>query len=71
MKIIFINQHELFTTIDKDIQFWGLAPLANITKEDCYMDLDIVTRHYNRSGFSIRHIECDGELKKIMDEVSY
>ena len=33
------------------------------------MDLNTVLRHYNKSGFSIKHIECDGEFKSIMDEV--
>ena len=28
-------------------------------------------RHYNKSGFSIKQIECDGEFKSIMDEVIY
>ena len=27
-------------------------------------------RHYNKAGFSVKHIECDGEFKSIMDEVS-
>ena len=45
MDIIFINQQVLLTTIYKDIRFHGSVTLSNITKEECYMDLDIVTRH--------------------------
>ena len=36
----------------------------------CYRDLYIVIIHYNKSGFSVKHIECDREFKSIMNEVS-
>ena len=49
MDIIFINQKELFTTIDKDIRFHGLAPPAKRTKELRCRDLDVVMRYYNKS----------------------
>ena len=35
MAIMFVNKHELLTTIYKDIQFRRLFPLANKTKEEC------------------------------------
>ena len=31
--------------------------------------MDVVIRHLNKAVFSIKHIECDGEFKSIMDEV--
>ena len=58
-----INQQALFTTIDNDIRFCGLVPLANITKEECYKALCIVIRYYNKSGFSVKRIACDGKFK--------
>ena len=63
MEIMFINQQELFTTIDKYIRFRGLLPLANITQEECYRALYLVMRHYNKAGFSVKHIECDDQFK--------
>ena len=33
------------------------------------MYLDAVMKQYNKAGFSVKHIECDGEFKSIMDEV--
>ena len=45
MYIMFINKQVLFATIDKDIWFRGIFPLANITKEYCYRALDVVMRH--------------------------
>ena len=62
MNTMFINQQELFTTICKYIQFCGLVPLANRTKEECYRALDVVIKHYNKAGFSVKCIECDGEF---------
>ena len=43
--IMFINQQELLKTIEKYIRLCRLVPLGNITKEGCYMDLDVVMRH--------------------------
>ena len=63
MEIMFINQQALFTTIDKDINFRELVPLANRTKEECYRDLYVVMRYYNKSGFAVRCIECDGKFE--------
>ena len=59
MYIIFINQQALFTKIDKDIRFCVLVPLANITKEEFYEDLNVVIIHYSKEGFSVKRIECD------------
>ena len=59
-----------FTTIDKDIWFQGLVPLSNRIKEDCYRSLGVVMKHYNKAGYSVKLIECDGKFKSIMDEVS-
>ena len=66
MEIMFINQQALFTSIDKDINFRELVPLANRTKEECYRALDVVMRHYNKSVFSVKRIECDGDFKSIV-----
>ena len=70
MEIIFINQKALFTTIYKDIRFLGLVTISNITKEGCNRDLNVVIRYYNKAGFSVKRIECDGKFKQIMDEGS-
>ena len=34
------------------------------------MDLYVVMIHCNKSGFSVKRIECDGKFKSIMDKVS-
>ena len=42
--------------LKKSIGFFGLLQLANITKEDCYIALDVVMRHYNKAVFSVKLI---------------
>ena len=70
MDIMFINKQALVTKIEKYIRFQVLVPLDNRTKEECYRYLYAVTRHYNKAVFTVKIIECDGEFKYIMDEVS-
>ena len=67
MGIMFINQYALLTNIYKGIRFQGLFPFANRTTKQCYRDLDVITRNYNKTGFSVRCIECDGKFKSIID----
>ena len=69
MTIMFINQQALFTLIDKDMRFLVLLLISNIKKEECYRDLDVVTRHERKPGFFVQHIEYGGEFKSVMDEV--
>ena len=66
---MFINQQSLFTEIEKYIGFRGLVTLDNRTKEECYRDLDVVLRHYKKSGFSVKRIEYDRYFKLIMHKV--
>ena len=47
--IMFINKQALLPKIDKYIWFIGLVPLSNRTKEECYRDLGVIMRHYNKS----------------------
>ena len=67
---MFINQQGLFTTIYKDTWFRVLLSLTNITNKECHSDLDAVMIHYNKSGFAVKHIGCEGKFKSITDEVS-
>ena len=69
MEIMFPNHQALLTTINKYIRFLGLYPFGNRTKEYCYRALDVVMRHYNKSVFAVKHIECDRKLKASIDEV--
>ena len=60
---MFINQQSLFTEIEKYIGFRGLVTLDNRINEYLYRGLDLVRIHYNKAGFSVKCIECDGEFK--------
>ena len=45
-------------------------PLQTRTHDDIYKALDDVLRYYNKAGFYIKTIYCDGEFKGLMDQVS-
>ena len=70
MDIMFINQQALFTTIGKYIGLRLLVPISDITNEESYRDLYVVMRHYKKSVFCAKLIECESKFKSIMDEVS-
>ena len=70
MDTIFINECPMLTTIDKSIRFRALVPLENRTHEQYYKALDQVLRFYNKGGFKVRTIFCDGEFCPMMERVS-
>ena len=47
-----------------------MVPLDDRTDEELYRGYDNFQRHYNRAGFFMKQIHCDGEFKSIMDEVA-
>ena len=67
--LIFINQVILMTTIDRTVKYRTVVPLDSRRKEELYRGLDTVLRLYNKAGFKIKMIHCDGEFKSIMDPV--
>ena len=60
----------MFANIDKYIRFRGVVPLSDIKKEEFYRALDVVVIRYNKEVFTVKIIECDGEFKSIINEVS-
>jgi len=39
------------------------------TSAESFKRIDMVLRHYNKAGFTIKKIYCDGEFKHMMDQV--
>ena len=68
--IMYVNDIPMLTTIDKTIKFHGLVPLNSRSHEEYYQALDQVLRFYNKSGYFIKTIFCDGEFKSLMDKVA-
>jgi hypothetical protein len=68
--LLFVNGMPMFTSIDKTIKFRSLVPMENQTGKELYRAIDVVLRHYNKAGFCITVIDCDGQFKPIMDPVS-
>jgi hypothetical protein len=58
----------MLTAIDCTIKFRSLVPMNTKQHVEYYRALDQILRHYNRAGFVIRMIHCDGEFRGMMDE---
>ena len=46
------------------------TPVENKTKEECHKALDKTLRKFDKVGFKIKIVECDGAFRSLMDEVS-
>ena len=47
-----------------------MAPIDTKTQDDYYKALDVIFRQYNKGGFVIKTISCDGEYHAMMNKVS-
>ena len=63
------NRMPMLTSIDQTIRFRLLVPLKSRTLEELYRGIDVILRNYNKAGFTIDTIHCDGEFKELMDRV--
>ena len=70
MDIMYINDLPFLTTIDRQIKFRSLVPMDSRTSVESFKRIDMVLRHYNQGGFTIRKIYCDGEFRSMMDKVT-
>ncbi len=68
--LMYVNGMPMMTGIDKSIRFRGLVPMESRQAAELYRALDVILRVYNKRGYRIKTINCDGEFKTLMDEVS-
>ena len=59
----------MLTTIDTTVRFRILVPLTSRRSDEYIRGLKAILRHYNKGGFFVHQINCDGEYTSIMDEV--
>jgi hypothetical protein len=59
----------MLTTIDRAIKFRSLVPMNTKQHVEYYHALNQILRYYNRAGFVIRTIHCDGEFHGMMEKV--
>ena len=64
-----MNGMPMLTSIDQTIEFRLLVPLKSRTLEELYRGMDVILRNYNKAGFKINTIHCNGEFKELMDRV--
>jgi hypothetical protein len=69
MDIMYVNGLPMMTGIDRIIRFRGLVPLTSHVASELYQALDVILRVYNRRGYHIKTINCDGEFRTLMNKV--
>ena len=62
MDIMFINELPFLTTIDRQIKFGSLVPMESRSSVKSFKRIGMILRHYNKAGFTIQKIYCDGEF---------
>ena len=70
MDTMFINECGMLTAIDRWIRFRSVVPIDTKTQSDYYKALDVIFRQYNKGGFVIKTIYCNGEYLTMMNKVS-
>ena len=56
----------MLAAIDRSIRFRSVVPIDTKTQSDNYKPLDVIFRQYNKGGFVIKTIYCDGEYLDIV-----
>ena len=66
---MFINECAMLTSIDRTVRFRALIPIENRDQDEYFRAIDVIFRKYNKAGFLIVRIQCDGEYKAMMSKV--
>jgi hypothetical protein len=69
MDAMYVNECGMLTAIDRTIKFRSLVPMNTMPHVQYYRVLDQILRHYNRAGFVIRRLHCDGEFRGMMEQI--
>jgi hypothetical protein len=56
-------------TTNQTTRYRSAIPIQNCTHKEYYRVLDMVLRKYNRAGFHIKTIHCNGKFCKMMEKV--
>ena len=70
MDTMFVNECGMLTVIDRLIRFRSVVPIDTKTQSDYYKALDVIFCQYNKGGFVIKTIYCNGEYRAMMNKVS-
>ena len=70
MDTMFINGIGFLTSVGHPIYYRMCKPIDSTSHNDYYKTLDKAFRVYNKAGFRIKTIQCDGEYKAMMEKVS-
>ena len=64
MDTMFVNECGMLTVIDRSIRFRNVVPIDTKTQSDYYKALNVIFRQYNKGGFVIKTIYCDGRIPR-------
>jgi hypothetical protein len=70
MDIMYVNGMPMMAGIDCSIRFRGLVSMESCVASELYRALDVILRVYNKRGYRIATINCDGEFRTLMDKVN-
>ena len=70
MDTMFVNEYGMLTAIDRSIRFQSVVLIDTKTQDDYYKALDVIFCQYNKGGFAIKTIYCNGEYHAMMNKVS-
>jgi hypothetical protein len=70
MDIMYVNGMPMLTGIDRSIRYRGLVPMTSRVSGELYRALDAILRAYNKRGYRVKTINCDGEFRTMMNEVN-
>jgi hypothetical protein len=70
MDIMYVNGMPMMTGIDRSIRFRGLVPMDSHMASELYHALNIILRVYNKRGYRIATINCDGKFGTLMNKVN-
>ena len=67
---IYFNGIGFLTSIGYPMYYRKCSYVEDATEVEFYRKIDKAMRVYNKGGFKVNMIKCDGEFKSMMDKVS-
>jgi len=65
MDTMFVIGKGILTTIDKTVRFHSSVPIKACTANEYMQALRLIIQHYNKGGFQVILIHCDGSTNQL------
>ena len=67
--IMYVEDEIFLTGIGLPIRFRSVTPLKSEKTDEIYRGIDMFFRTYNKNGFKIKKLQCDGQFKPLFEKV--